>query len=75
MRVNPVHYHHQEADVQRTLRLGFSLSNPSLLMNCLRFAWQQYFMMRKTQSLWDHFVYLHQTSLNRHALDNVWLQL
>jgi len=52
MRVNPVHYHHQEADVQRTLRLGFSLSNPSLLMNCLRFAWQQYFMMRKTQSLW-----------------------
>lgn len=23
----------------------------------------------------DHFVYLHQTSLNRHALDNVRLQL
>ena len=23
----------------------------------------------------DDFVYLHQTSLKRHALDNVWLQL
>jgi len=72
MRVNPVHYHPLRSRCPKNSQAWFFTQQPSTVDELPEICMAAVFHDEEDSiSVDDHFVYLHQTSLNRHALDNV----